>query len=82
MLCRIDRKTLRARVRVFAPGLESECLQPCFYPPKNWIVERHKLHMTSMVVNGRGVWLHEPGGRWTRLDPVTLAVKATGTSGP
>jgi hypothetical protein len=80
MVCRIDRQTLRAEVRVFAPGEESEVMQPCFFPPANWTVQRGRLAMTDLAVDGRGLWARSAAGTWTRLDRRTLAVVARNVS--
>lgn len=76
MVCRIDRHTLKAHIRVFAAGQESEVWNPCFYPPKNWTVKVARLQMKDMQVDARGVWAQARNGTWTRLDLHTLAAVA------
>lgn len=76
MVCRIDRRTFAARVRVFAPGAESEVLQPCFFPPRNWTVSKGRLRMTALQVDAHGVWAGSSDNRWTKLDRRTLAILA------
>ena len=71
MVGRIDRAKLKATVHVFAPGEESEVLQPCYFPPKYWSVIKGALTVKALEVDGRGVWVKGTSG-WTRLDLVTL----------
>lgn len=78
MVGRIDRTTFAALIRVYAPGAESEVLQPCYVLPGNWRVTKARLAMTDLRVDADGVWAGQPNGRWTRLDPVTLKVTAKG----
>lgn len=75
MVGRIDRATLKAVVHVFAPGEESEVLQPCYFPPKYWVVTTGRITVSDLQVDARGLWA-KAGDRWTRLDPVTLKVLA------
>lgn len=77
LVCRIDRRTYEARMHVFAPGEESEVMQPCFFPPKCWTVTRGRLQMTALEVDAHSVWAKDHNGTWTRIDPATLAVTAT-----
>ena len=78
MVCRIDRHTLAARVHVFAaPEGESEILQPCYFPPKNWTVTVGAIRMTALRADSRGLWAQGPGNTWTRLDKTTLKVVAS-----
>ena len=82
MVCRIDRHTLAARVHVFAaPEGESEILQPCYFPPKNWTVTTGALRMTALRVDSRGLWARGAGSTWTRLDPTSLKVIASNVRG-
>lgn len=76
MVCRIDRRTLTARVHVFAAPEGSEVLQPCFYPPKGWTVTKGTIPVTDLRVDAQGLFVGAGDGRWTRLDPVTLSVVA------
>ena len=80
MVCRIDRQTLAAHVRIFAPGQESEVRQACFFAPANWTVRIGKLQMTDLQVDGRAVWAKARNGAWTKLNPTTLAVAARNVS--
>lgn len=75
MVGRIDRATLKAVVHVFAPGEESEVLQPCYFPPKYWVVTSGRIAVSDLQLDARGLWA-KGGARWTRLDPVTLKVLA------
>jgi hypothetical protein len=75
MVGRIDRATLTAVVHVFAPGEESEVLQPCYFPPKYWVVTQGRITVSDLQLDARGLWV-KGGARWTRLDPVTLKVLA------
>lgn len=75
MVGRIDRVTLKAVVHVFAPGEESEVLQPCYFPPKYWVVTRGRIAVSDLQVDARGLWV-KGGAAWTRLDPATLKVLA------
>jgi hypothetical protein len=77
MVCRIDRHTFAARVHVFAPGEQSEIMQPCFVRPKNWQVTRGDLAVGDLRADTHGVWARD-GARWTQLDPQTLAIRARG----
>ena len=74
MVFRIDRRTYAATVRVFAPGAESEVLQPCFVLPGNWSVTKARLTMTDFAADATGVRARQANGTWTRLDPVTLTI--------
>ena len=76
MVFRIDRRTLAATVRVFAPGAESEVLQPCFVLPRGGSVTKARLTMTDFAADAGGVRARQADGSWTRLDPVTLAILA------
>lgn len=76
MVCSVDRKTLQARVHVFAPGLTSECLQPCFFPPKNWTVTNGRIDVTGLEPAGNGLRVLGRHGASTLLDPKTLKVLA------
>jgi hypothetical protein len=79
MVGRVDRATLKAVVHVFAPGEESEVLQPCYFPPKYWVVTHGRITVTDLQVDARGLWA-KGGGTWTRLDPVSLKVLARNVS--
>lgn len=74
MVCVVNRKTLRARVHVFAPGLESECLQPCFFPPKNWTLTNGRISVTGLEPAHEGLVVHGRHGATTVLNPDTLTV--------
>jgi hypothetical protein len=79
MVGRIDRKTMQARIHVFAPGDESEVLQPCYFPPKNWTVTKGRVVIKALQVDASGVWLQGNSG-WTKLDPTTLRIVARNVS--
>lgn len=74
MVCRVDRKTLQARVHVFAPGLESECLQPCFFPPKNWTLANGRISVTGLSLTKDGLLVAGVHDGSTLLDPKSLRV--------
>jgi hypothetical protein len=75
MVCRIDRTSLTAVVHVFAPGGESEVMQPCYFAPKNWAVTQGRVAVKDLQVDANGVWLKGSKG-WTQLHPTTLRVVA------
>lgn len=74
MVCRVDRATLKSRVHVFAPGLESECKQPCFFPPDNWTLTTKKVSVTGLHATAGGLVVEGRGGASLLLDDVTLAI--------
>jgi hypothetical protein len=71
MVCRIDRTTLDATVRVFPGEIDSVIAQPCFYPPDHWSIDDHALTVKSLEVDDQGVWVDGVGGP-RRLDLMTL----------
>jgi hypothetical protein len=81
MVCRIDRQTLAAMVRVF-PSEYSVVDQPCFYPPATWTVDGDYVDVAAFEARPDGVWAQQATGDWVRLDPITLAVDGTGLAGP
>ena len=78
MMCRIDRATLAAIVRVYPPGLDSVIVQPCFYPPDNWLVDDEMLEVLELGGGDGALHVRAADGSWTRLDPVTLEVTERG----
>jgi hypothetical protein len=78
MVCRVDRKTFRATVRIFPGGDDSVVAQPCFYAPSCWTVDKRFIAITEMKVDARGLLLRGRNATWTLLDPTTLVVKQTG----
>lgn len=79
MVCRIDRKTLAATVRIFTDRLDT--WRPSDHPTW-WQVEPFRLEMSEFAVDGVAVWSKTRTEGWTRLDPVTLTIVDRGTAGP
>jgi hypothetical protein len=73
MVCRIDRSSLSATVRIFPGEVDSVVAQPCFYPPSSWSISDSPLAITRLGIDERGLWVDETDGS-TRLDPLTLDV--------
>jgi hypothetical protein len=75
MVCRVDRATLQATVRVFPSQPESVVVQPCFTPPSSWAIDVRYLEVTALDAGGGALRVRGADGAWTPLDPVTLAVQ-------
>lgn len=82
MVCRVDRSTLDAVVRIFPSDAGSTVVQPCFYAPDNWTVADENLDVAEVVVDSDGVWILSSTGRWTGLDPDTLEIIHRGLESP
>ena len=76
MVCRIDRASLDATVRVFPGDPDSVVVQPCFYPPEHWDIDEQPLEVTGLEVDDQGIRV---GG--SKLDPMTLEPIVSGSSG-
>lgn len=55
MVCRIDRASLEALVRVFPGEIDSVVTQPCFYPPERWSVHDRPLAVNMLQVDDQGL---------------------------
>jgi hypothetical protein len=73
MVCRIDRRTLQAVVRVFPGVPDSIVAQPCYYPPENWTIADRPLEVLDLQVSPDGLWAQDETGR-IGLDPVSLEI--------
>lgn len=74
MICRVDRTTFDATVKVYQPGLDSLIVQPCFFPPATWSVVEEPLEMLELEATSDGVFARTSTGTWTSIDPDTLLV--------
>lgn len=81
MVCRIDRRSLKPTVHVFATAEGSEVLQPCFTTLPNWTVTKGWIPVASLQPDAQGLAVNGADGTRTVLDPVSLAV-ITAASGP
>jgi hypothetical protein len=72
MVCRIDRHTLEATVRIFPGQPDSVVVQPCFYPPAAWAIDDEFLAVNDLVADTTGVRVGNGDGTWRTIDPLTL----------
>jgi hypothetical protein len=73
MVCRIDRQTLDATVRVFPAPDVSVVVQPCFEVPAGWTIDTRTLDVTDLSVRDSTLEAVAADGTTTTLDPRTLA---------
>lgn len=72
MVCRIDRQSLTATIRVFPGQPDSVVVQPCFYPPPAWRIDGSYLDVTDLAADAAGLRVRNTDGTWATLDPLTL----------
>jgi len=76
MVCRVDRASLAATVRIFPAAVDSVVVQPCFTLPAGWTVGTKGLDLAELRTTATGVAAVDPSGAVTELDPLTLAERA------
>lgn len=82
MMCRIDRGSLEATVRVFPDQSSSVVVQPCYYPLPGWSVAPVYLEIEEVLIDAQGVWTRAGSGEWTQLTLETLEIVEAGLSRP
>ncbi len=78
MLCRVDRQTLEAVVRIFPTDLGSVVVQPCFYPLEGWVIAPSLVTMRDLTLTADGLFARADDRTWTRFDPVSLEATHSG----
>ncbi len=81
MVCRVDRATLAARVRVFPAPADSVVAQPCFFPPASWSVADRWIGAVGATLDGDRLLVRAGDGTTTALDATTLGLADRAAAG-
>jgi hypothetical protein len=74
MVCRVDRRTHEAIVRVFPSEIDSGFADTDRVLPDDWSLDEAALEVNKFAVDDSGVWAKAYMGGWAKLDPETLEV--------
>jgi hypothetical protein len=77
MVCRIDRRTFAARIRIYT----DERWIPGDHP-HGWELDPFQLQITDLVADDVALWVRSRNEGWARLDPNALSIVQRGTAGP